>query len=361
MAHGKSSPLPFSTSLPYNPGTMNTRFNYRTWLASAVLALGTAPAWAQTGPGLVMKPFVSGMTFEGQTSQMVFAQASTNQEHNPASLNINDSSFRAKLPMGSDRGGTTQPAGDQGSWMDLITEPVIGYQHTWIHLDTSHSGLPSNLFDQSLAFGCTFYRTELWKFAALAGMGWAGQDPYADADSLYGKASLVAQRQLDAKSCLILSLNYNGNGVMFPDIPLPGVAYSRRESETLSYTLGVPFSSVTWEPVERLTIDATFGLPYDFEAKVSYELCKPVAIFTCYDSRMQAFRVQDDNSTRHFFGQNTLEAGVNYTPCRFITFTLAGGYAMGTRTSTGYDARNLDTVTRMSDTPYGRVGAELRF
>ena len=340
---------------------MNTRKHYRTWLASAVLLLGGVPAWAQTGPGLIMKPFVAGMTFEGQTSQMVFAQTSTNEEHHPARLSINDSGFRVKLPTGGGVGSATQPDAERNTWAGLVSDPVFGYEHTWIHLDTHHSGLPNNLFEQSVAFGGTFYRTDLWQFAALVGIGWAGQDPYADADAVYGKANLVAERKLDEKSSLMLSLNYNGNATVFPDVPLPGVAYSRRESETLSFIVGVPYSSVTWQPVERLTLEANFVLPYNFAGKATYKLDEAWRIFGQYESRMQAFAVRDDSDKRLFFGQNTLEAGVNYVPCRYVSFTLAGGYAMGTRTSMGFDARDLDTVTKMSDTPYVRVGAEVRF
>ncbi|MEI8198186.1 MAG: hypothetical protein WCI73_20020, partial [Phycisphaerae bacterium] len=276
---------------------MNTHNTYRAWLASAVVTLAAATAGAETGPSLILRPFAPGLSFEGRTSEMVQAQTQTNEPGHPARLSINDTGFRLRLSAASTRGSDTQPGGqgaaDEG-WGAVVTDPVLGYQHTWIHLDTGYTGLPNNLLDQSVAVGGTFYRTDLWKFAALAGMGWAGKDPYADPDSVYGKASLVAERKLDAKSALLISLNYNGNATVFPDMPLPGVGYSRRESDTLFYTLGIPYSSVTWKPLAKLTLEAEYFVPFNFGGKASYQIAEALKVFAQYDSRLQAFVVSDD-------------------------------------------------------------------
>ena len=68
-----------------------------------------------------------------------------------------------------------------------------------------------------------------------------------------------------------------------------------------------------------------------------------------------------ENYDRLFFQQRRAEVGVRWEPRKDFNFSLAVGYAFGQEFSTGFDFRQTDEFTDVSDEPYVRVGFDIRF
>jgi hypothetical protein len=172
----------------------------------------------------------------------------------------------------------------------------------------------------------------------------------------------MLSKQLDEKSRLSIIASYDGNRSLLPDIPLPGVAYTVIEDETLMWTAGLPFSSLSWRPDDHWTIEIAFALLYNFDAYVNYKIVDEFHLFGRFNSRLWAF--QQDGLRAHdrmLFTQRRVELGARVVPCDFFEVEVAGGYAFGQETNFGFDVRQHDNGTDFDDTFYVRVGGVLRF
>lgn len=322
---------------------------------AAVLAMGLpVAAWAETGASLMLRPFAPDTTMDLTADVAVFAQtdnADTSARH--TQLTIQEISARYELTLDA-----SAPPGRR----DLPVSPVVGYQHTYFHINSTEPRLPGQLFDQSVAIGATVYRTETFALLASVGIGYAGTTPYADSDAIYGKADVVARFTLDSQSMLDLALSYAGNRSIWPDIPLPGIAYVRTSADrSLRYSLGIPYSYVMWKPTQTLTLNMSWLPMYNFSASATQELYENLAIYADFSSRTDAFQYTDTRGDRLLFEQRRLEGGVIFKPSGHVSLTAAVGYAFSQEFSLGYDSRDDNGFVKLDPAPYVRFGVEVGF
>jgi hypothetical protein len=244
-----------------------------------------------------------------------------------------------------------------------LESPRVGYEFTYLDLDTSFSGLPRQLQDQSVAIGFPIAKYDDWIFGASVGAGYAGDSFFGDGDGYYALASLAAFKQLDETSALVLVLDYDGNRTFLPDIPLPGVAYIKRITDKLELTAGVPYSSIRWEATDQLTLELGFYIPEDLRIDIGYEVIPHWSIFGRARQQREAFFIDGlvENHDRIIFEQRRAEAGIRYEPCAAFHADIALGYAWNGEFSQGFDSRDTDEIADISDEPYLRAGLELRY
>ncbi|HMB96688.1 MAG TPA: hypothetical protein VKK61_11660, partial [Tepidisphaeraceae bacterium] len=139
--------------------------------------------------------------------------------------------------------------------------PAIGYRWATMNFDTNSAVVPQHLDDISMALGLHLTKD----LAVVAGAGYTSDSPFSDANGVYGLAHITYQYQLDEKNSLQFSVDYNGNGGLFPDVPLPGVEYIHRE-HPFSWGIGFPDDFVTWEITPELRFDMTYSAPFTANA-----------------------------------------------------------------------------------------------
>ena len=231
----------------------------------------------------------------------------------------------------------------------------------YLDINTDDPGIPTRLADQSIGFGTPIGVSGDWFFGIAGGLGYAGNTPFNDSSAWYGKGTFIAGRELGEDSSLIFALDYNGNRTVYPDIPVPAVAYTKRIHPTLLAVAGFPFSSIRWEPVEKLTIEIMYSIPDSFDARIGYDITDAWRVFASYEGRREAFTITDyDDHDRLFFEQRRVEAGVRWQPARYVALVAAGGYAFNQEFSQGWDMRDTEEVADVSDEAYVRVGIEYR-
>src|SRR5207248_5091438 len=145
----------------------------------------------------------------------------------------------------------------------------------------------------------------------------------------YGKADLEVGHDIDESSSIGIVLDYDGNRPYAPDIPLPGVLYTKRLDPTLLLGIGFPFSSVEWKPaqVPKLTITAKWVIPDDADARIDYTVFKEFGVFASYALRREAFHWDQiaNSQDRLLFQQRRAELGVRWTPQEWASLVVAGG------------------------------------
>lgn len=314
-------------------------------LAAMLLAFSPAASFAQTGARLLLETFPKERTLETTTDANFMEGGHTTKNDEPFRLSVYESSGKVRLQPG------------------VFESPRVGWNFTYLELHSTDDSLPEQLVDQSVGFAMPLGKWEDWVFALGVGVGYAGDTPFSDGDAWYGQGTLLALKEFNEESALIILLDYDGNRTFLPSVPLPGFAYGRRIRKDLYLTAGLPVTSLEWTPTDRLTIRGTYVLPDTLDLAVSYEVTRGVRFYGKTERRQEAFFLDglDENYHRIIFEQKRAEVGVAWEPKEGFVLTVGVGYAWGGEFSTGYDIRDTDLVTEISDEPYLKAGLVMRF
>ena len=323
-------------------------------IAPAVLILAAAAAPAQTGAPLLLSPWSRLGDDPRREARIEFSAtggrflADTDIDGTDEELGLTEWGAEGRFKL-SDRLGAA---------------PALGFDALQLHLDTEDPALPERLGDHAVAAAWGWNLDERWRLGVVGGVGYAGTRPFAEADSLYLMGDIVLTRDLDDGSALMLSLNYHGNRSLLPDVPLPGISYSRRSGiDGLRYTVGFPYSSVVYQPDDRWMFRLGYTLPFNFQARAEYQVADTLTAFGLFDTFTRGFWLEDDpgNNERIFFTQRRLEGGLRYEAHTGVELTAAAGYAFGQEFTAGWDARDTDDVREIDPAPYVRLGVALAF
>ncbi len=245
-------------------------------------------------------------------------------------------------------------------------EPVftVGYRLFTMHIDTDHPSLPGGLTDLAIAAGWRVGEfADDWELGIVGGAGAATNNHFGDGDAYYGLASLNIRHTIDQSSELNFGANYDGNRSFMPDVPLPYVMYSRYVDENLSYHIGAPVSSIRYQPLEQLTLEARYFVPMSFVGSIRWALIEDrLSLFGSYDRRVNAFHLEDQIDTRRLFYRiQRAKLGLAYTAGECLDIEGGIGYAFEQSFDSGFDLRNTDTVAEPSDEVFLFLALEASF
>ena len=331
-----------------------TRIHAAALLAAAGIVTFSQTAAAQTGPALLVAPFPKEQLIDTQGSWLYGDAGHVKGTDQSVRISVYELAGRVRVQPGS------------------LISPRVGWELEYVDIDAGRSdgfgdldALPGQLTDQSVGVAMPVGKVDEWVFGVALGLGYAGGSPFGEGDAWYGKATALAFRQFNENDALVFVIDYDGNRTFLPDVPLPGVAYTKRVSPSLFYVVGIPLSSVTWKPFEKLSLEAGWYPVESFHAAAGYAVTDHWSAFASLDYRSSAFTLDGlGGNDRLIFQQRRAEVGVRWAPRRgrqALAFTAAAGYAWGQEFSVGFDSRNTHEVADVSDEPYARVGFEVKF
>lgn len=240
--------------------------------------------------------------------------------------------------------------------------PSVGMDYTYLAIKSSHPMLPERLTDQSVGVGFGLSEGEAWKVGTTLAVGYAGNNAFGEGDATYAVANLIFDKKLAADQSLQFIINYNGNRSIFPDVPLPSIVWTKRESETLVYSLGLPYSAISYTPDEQWSIKAGYYVPFTFNVDVEYKLNDKMSLVGSLQNKFEAYKLDGMRDTKRLFlTQRLIEGGVRYQPTDHVSLDVALGFAFDQEFESGFDARDLEDVVKISDVPYLRVGLDVAF
>ncbi len=310
-------------------------------LSLAALFLSNTQSFAQTGPELARRPWREDQFIEAQTSLMtIFDGGTTSSTYNMAR---NATSGRIKVPV---------PDGYR---------LAVGYDHKFYNIGTDQAGVPNQLIDQTMAVALGLPQNDKWTVDFTFGGGLASNMQYKDDNAYYAKANAMVTYAIDETSDITFGLNYDGNRPFFPDVPLPGVAYTKRVSKNFMYIVGFPFATVQYSPIENLNLYGTVT-PGSLIGGATYNILPKLQAYADYNEHFDGFWVSGNQENDRLFIQiKRVEAGFKVPVCQNFDFTIGGGFAFNTQARHGWDTRNDSLVARFSDEPFLRVGFGIRF
>jgi len=235
--------------------------------------------------------------------------------------------------------------------------PVIAYRYVTGATDSNSPLLPDHLDKLSLAGGVYLGKVADGEVSLVGGAGWSGNNPFADANGLFGIGHVLWNRPINQTDSLVLSVDYDGGGAFLPDVPLPGFQWVHR-AEKLSYGVGYPRSFVHWEIVDRLTLTANYLVPYSADAYLDYRFANHWSVFGNMANFFEAFQLDNQPDTvRLFWQMSRAEAGIRYHNDNIfkglgLDLAVAVGYAFNQSFYQGWDVRDLNETAQVSDEPY---------
>lgn len=320
----------------------------RGFAAAAGLLIAAAPAAAQVGSALVAAPWAPGQRFGGESYVIGTATETLDDGFGPG----DDLGLVRSVSFGRVRFEPDNPGGASA-----------GFLADYLALDTDDPRLPDRLVNTAVAAGGTLGQLGEWQTGFTVGGGFAGDEPYADADGWYGLGSLFFRRRLpETPTFLTILIDFDGSRAFLPDLPLPAVQYTVRESATLTYSLGLPFSSIRWQPADRWLIEGRFLIPTAGSLDVTYSFGERWSAYGAYEASTRGFHLEgDDEHRRLFFEQSRLEAGVRHAWTDELRLYAAAGYAFQQEFNRGFDSRDVRRVRDVEDSAYFRVGVTAGF
>jgi len=308
-------------------------------------ALTATASFAQTGPALLIKPWPKEQFIESSTDALFFFD-STTKDGNKYNLDAYESIGRIRLLPGN------------------IASPRIGYDITYLDINSNDPRLPRHLSDQSIGAGFAFAQFEGWVAGATLGVGYAGDTPFGDGEAWYGKADLVLGKEINKNNIIGIALDYDGNRTFMPDVPLPGIQYALKMPEhDLQLVVGAPVNALIWEGADKWKVEVTYTMLDRFDARVSYQFAPHISIFGRLESRENAFFLDEIEASndRLIFHQRRGELGVYWSPHKWLNVLIAGGYSFDQEYNVGFDTRHESNLASIDDTPYGRLSIEFHF
>jgi hypothetical protein len=127
----------------------------------------------------------------------------------------------------------------------------------------------------------------------------------------------------------LIYANYSNVREFLPHVPIPGAGYQFVVNDRLRGLVGVPFNSVSWEPIDRLTLEASYLIPRTIHSKISYRILEPVKIYAGFDwDSDRFFRAdRDDSRDRISYYEKRVMGGVRWDITEKLWLDFAGGFA----------------------------------
>ncbi len=312
---------------------------------------GLAPmASAGTGPGLELLPWPENAAAVFTQTATVFGDTHTKGNNDHFQMTSVDLDGRYRLSNAAQ----TTPL--------TLSALALGYQVQYFNINTTALTIPQHLIDVSVAAGEVLYDSARWRISFVGGAEYSGSSVGGDPNAYYGRADLLGQYRIDKNRKLIVGLDYYGNRLFLPDVPLPIIAYNWRINRQLEIFAGLPYVGLEWKPQPRLKMRVFYEIPYSGSAILKYRLFDHFKLMADYADDENAFHVSGTpNTQRLFFSQQRIEAGLSWRPKRAIRLEFAGGYAFGQEFQSGFDVRKLNTLSEIAPEPYVRIDIAFGF
>jgi len=300
-------------------------------LMGALLALASTAAAQHTNSGLMLVPMAEDRNAEVTAEINGYLDSKT------------DAGFDYGMQFGGVR-GRVRLVPSLG-W----ESPRLGFEALYLDTDTLDPRIPDSLSETAVAVGFGL-GPEIggWQLIGTVGVGFAGDHAYTGR-GWYGLASVSGYKVFSKKSILTVGLDFDGNRVIWPDVPIPVVTWTYIPNETVRVTIGFPVFNLGWKPVEWFSLDISFVPPIRAQGGFTFHLGSKWDVFFRYRGANFGFTIDDNprENERLFYTEERVEVGVAWRPAQKVELRVTGGWAFERRFRTGFDVRSTDNVASL--------------
>jgi hypothetical protein len=188
---------------------------------------------------------------------------------------------------------------------------------------------PSELWNIEIG---TTYRQKLendWTVGGEVRVGSPSDRPFGSLDEVAVNATGYLRIPDGERNAWLLFVNYNNNREFLENVPIPGVGYHYVAGREFNALVGIPISTVFWQPAEDWTLTGRYFVPRQIDLELAYQVIDPLALYIGYqwdnDRWFRADRRDDDD--RLFYYEQRGLVGLRWDVTEAARVELAGGYA----------------------------------
>jgi hypothetical protein len=231
-----------------------------------------------------------------------------------------------------------------------VPDVYFGYRILSVGIDSSINALPTGMNDFSIVGAWRVGDlNEDMSLSVMAGAGQANDNHFDNNHAYYAIGAATFTNKIDATSRIHWGIGFEGNRNLFPDVPLPYVAYETEINDQLTLLVGTPRSKIVWKPHERWTLEAKYFFPVDAGASVTFDISEQWKLFGLYDQTFSGAFLNDQGDTRIFYQLRRAQAGVRFIKGDFLDVSGGLGWAFDQDYRTGFDIRNTGSIATPSD------------
>ena len=196
-------------------------------------------------------------------------------------------------------------------------------------LPDTHEPFPDELWN--IRFG-TGYRHRFesgWIGALEVTVGSPSDKPFASIDEMDINATAFLRVPARGRDAWLFFVNYGSNREFWPNIPLPGLGYQWEPSDRLSAIITTGVLSLTYKPIEALTLSASYVAVRTVDVRLTYQLFRPVRLWIGFDWTNDRFLLAEraDPDDRLFYYEKRVRAGAIIGLARWLFTDITGGYS----------------------------------
>jgi hypothetical protein len=166
-----------------------------------------------------------------------------------------------------------------------------------------------------------------WTAGASFTIGSASDEPFHSTDELIVSAAGLLRVPHRARNAWLFSLYYSNTQEFLGGIPIPGIAYHWVPSDRFNAVVGVPFTSVEYRPLDKLTLDFLYAPVRRVRARATYRPFRPLRAYIGFDWDYDAYFLakRRDEDDRLFMYDKRVIGGIRFD-LRYVGVELYGGY-----------------------------------
>jgi len=224
--------------------------------------------------------------------------------------------------------------------------------------------LPSQLWEVRIG---AIYRGVVrgdWIWGVTASLGSASNEPFQAGDAFDGILGGLLRIPHKKQNAWLFFLYFATNREFLNYVPLPGAGYWWEPSDKFRAVVGIPFASLAYKPIEKLSLDLGYFPVRNIHAKGTYKITRFLNVFGGFDWRNQRyFRAdREDNNQRIFYYEKRVGGGFRLGVATGVVLTFQGGWAFDRFYFEGEDYGDRDgNMIDVADSPYGTVKIGARF
>ncbi len=168
-----------------------------------------------------------------------------------------------------------------------------------------------------------------WIWGVNASFGSASNEPFQAGDAFDGTLGGLLRIPHREKNAWLFFLYFATNREFLNYVPLPGAGYWWEPSDKIRAVVGVPFMSLAYDPLEKLSMNLSYFPVRNIRAQADYRLVSPLTLFAGFEWRNQRYFRADraDNDERIFYYEKRVAGGLRLSLPAQIALTFEGGWA----------------------------------
>lgn len=292
----------------------------RRLLLGLVLALALpGPARAQSELQLMLDPVLGRQIARGEYRLTYYPDERVQGQ--PAELSLTQHRLSGTTPLWQD---------SRDEWFVSGSVRLQDF-HTRAVLPDTGDRFPGELW--TIRFGA-IYRHQFdngWMGGLNVTVGSASDKPFHSEHELTFQALGLLRVPQGERNAWLFSIFY-ANDVdplgIGTAIPIPGIAYQWAPSDKFLAIIGIPFTSIEYHPVEKLTLEALYSPVRRVRVRVTCAVFRPLRVYAGFDWDSEShFRAdRTDKGDKLFYYEKRWTGGIRFD-LQHVGFDVSGGWA----------------------------------